>query len=48
VSKNLPNDPIDGYKPLSNLVKLIQTYLYFEKELGKFEGSFERDEIMDI
>jgi hypothetical protein len=37
-----------GCKLLSNLAKLIQTYLSFEKELKKFEGSFERDEIMDI
>jgi hypothetical protein len=29
-------------------VELIQTNLGFEKELKKFEGSFERDEILDI
>jgi hypothetical protein len=29
-------------------VELSQTYLDFEKELEKFEGSFEQDEILDI
>jgi len=33
---------------LSILKKLIQTYLGFEEELDKFEGSFEQDEILDI
>jgi len=42
VSKNWPNDPRDGCKPPSNLVELIKTYLNFEEELEKFEGSFER------
>ncbi len=47
-TKNWPNDPRDGCKPLSNLVELIQTDLGFEKELEEFEGSFEWDEIVNI
>jgi hypothetical protein len=41
MSKNWPNDPINGCKPPFNLVELIPTYLGFEKELEEFEGSFE-------
>jgi hypothetical protein len=48
VSKNGPNDSKDGCKPPSNLVKLIQIHLGFEEVLKGFEGSFERDEIVDI
>jgi len=48
VSKNWPSNPRDGCKPPSNLIELIKTYLSFEKELKKFEGSFERNEIVDI
>jgi hypothetical protein len=39
--KNWQNDFKVGCKPLSNLVKLIQTYLSFEEELEEFESSFE-------
>jgi hypothetical protein len=48
VSKNLPNDPRDGCKPPSNLVDLILIDLGFEEKLEKFEGSFDRDEIVNI
>jgi len=48
VSKNWPNNPRDGCKPPSNLVELIKTNLNFEEELENFEGSFERNEIVDI
>jgi hypothetical protein len=48
VSKTWPNDPRDGCKSPSNLVELIQTNLGFEEELENFEGSSERDEIVDI
>jgi hypothetical protein len=44
---NWPSDPRNGCKPLSNVVKLIQTVLGFE-EVEEFEGSFERDELVDI
>jgi len=46
VSKNWPNDPKDGFKPPSNYIELIK--INFEKELEKFESSFERDKIEDI
>jgi hypothetical protein len=42
VSKNWPSVLRDGCKLPSNLVMLG-----FEEELEKFEGSFERDEIVD-
>jgi hypothetical protein len=45
--KNWPSDLKIGCKPSSSLVELIQIDLDFE-ELENFEGSFERDEIMDI
>ncbi len=48
MSKNWPNVPIDGCKPPSNLVELIQIDLGFQKELEEFEGSFERDQLVDI
>ncbi len=48
MSKNGPNVPRDGCKPPSNLVELIQINLGFEEVLKRFEGSFERDEIMAI
>ncbi len=48
VSKNCPSDPRNGCKPLSNFIKLIEIDLGIEKDLEKFEGSFERDEIKGI
>jgi hypothetical protein len=48
VNKKWPSDLRDGCKLHSNLAKLIQTYLGFEEELKKIEGSFEREEIVDI
>ncbi len=47
VNKNWLNDPIIDWKPPSNLVELIENNLDFE-ELEKFEGYFERDELLDI
>jgi hypothetical protein len=41
VNKNSPNDFRVGYKPPSNLMELIQTYLDFENDLEEFEDSFE-------
>jgi hypothetical protein len=37
VSKNWPSNPIDGCKPPSSLVELIQIDLGFEKELKKLK-----------
>ncbi len=48
MNKNWPRDLKDGCKPPSNLAKLIQTNLSFEKQLKEYEGLFEQDEIVDI
>jgi hypothetical protein len=48
VNKNWPNDSKIDCKPHSNLVKMIDKDLDFEEKLKKFEGSFERDELVDI
>jgi hypothetical protein len=48
VSKNWPSDSRVGCILTFNLAKLIQTNLGFEEKLEKFEGSFERNEIVDI
>ncbi len=48
MNKNWPRDLRDGCKPPSNLAKLIQTNLSFEKQLEEYENSFEQDETMDI
>lgn len=47
MNKNWPCDPKIGCKPSSSLVELIQIDSDFEK-LENFEGSFERDEKVDI
>ncbi len=41
MSKKSPSDLRIGYKPPSNSVELIRTYLDFEKGLKEFENSFE-------
>ncbi len=48
MNKNWPSDLRDGCKLLSNFAKFIQTYLGFEEGFNKIEGSFEREEIVDI
>ncbi len=47
MNKNQSSDSRIDCKPPSNLVELIEKDLNFE-ELGKFEGSFEWDELLDI
>ncbi len=47
VNNNWPNDFRVDYKCSSNLLKLIGIDVDLEKELEKFEGTFERDEIVD-
>jgi hypothetical protein len=47
VKKNWPNDPRIGCKPLFSLVELIETNVKL-KELEEFEGTFERDVILEI
>jgi hypothetical protein len=47
VNKNWPNDPRIGCKSSSNLVEFIEKDVNLEDELEKFEGEFERDEIVE-
>jgi hypothetical protein len=47
VSKKWPNDPRVGSFP-TNLVELIEVDVELEEELEEFEGSFDRDEIVDM
>jgi hypothetical protein len=42
-----PNDFRVDYKSFSNLLKLIGIDVDLEKEIEQFEGTFERDEIVD-
>ncbi len=48
VNKNWPNDLRIGYKPFSNLMELIEVNTKLDAKLDKFEGTFERDEILEI
>ncbi len=48
VSKNWFNDSRVDYRRPSNLVKSIEMDMKLEKELEKFEESFERGEIIHI
>jgi hypothetical protein len=47
VNKNWPNDFKVDCKSSSNLLKLIGIDVDLKKELEQFEGTFERDEIVD-
>jgi hypothetical protein len=48
VNKNWPNDCRIGCKSQSNILELINIDENLEKELEKFERTFERNEIMDL
>jgi len=48
MTKNWPNDLKTICKSTSNVMELIEKDFDFENELEKFEGSFERDELVDI
>jgi hypothetical protein len=49
VIKNWPNDPRIGYKSPFSLVDFIENDVNLEKILlNVFEGTFERDEIMEL
>jgi hypothetical protein len=47
VNKNWPKDLTVDYKPLFNLMELIEKDLDFEK-LEIFESSLEQDELLSI
>jgi hypothetical protein len=47
VSKNWPNNL--GVSSFSaNVVKLVEANVKFEEELEEFDGSFDRDEMVDM
>jgi hypothetical protein len=48
VNKNWPNDPRIGYKFPSNLMEFLEKDVDLKKELEKFEGEFERDEVVEV
>ncbi len=48
VNKNWPNDLRIGCKPFFKFNGLIETNAKLEKKLEEFEGTFERDEILEI
>jgi hypothetical protein len=48
VSKNWRNDDRVACRRLFNLVELIEIDMKLKEELEKFEGSFEKDEIVDM
>jgi hypothetical protein len=48
VNKNWPNDLRRGCKSPSSLVELIEINVDFKKELNFFEGTFEKDEVMEF
>ncbi len=47
MSKSWPNDPGVGSFPI-NLVELIETDVELEEELNEFEGTFDRNEIVNM
>jgi len=47
VCKNGPNNPRLGSFP-TNLVELIRVNVKLEEELEKFEGFFDRNDVVDM
>jgi hypothetical protein len=47
VSKNWPNNLGVGSFPIS-VVELVEVNVKFEEELEEFEGSFDKDEMVDM
>jgi hypothetical protein len=47
MNKNWPNDFRVGSFP-NNLVDLIKAHVEWEEELEEFEGSFDRNEIVNM
>ncbi len=48
VNKNWPNDPRIGCKSPSNLLEFLERDMDLEEEFKKFEGEFERDEVVEM
>ncbi len=48
VNKNWPNDPKIECKSPFNLLEFLERDMDLEKELEKFEGEFQRDEVVEV
>jgi hypothetical protein len=48
VNKNYSNDLRIGCKSLFNLLKSLEKDVHFKKELEKFAGEFEKDEVVEV
>ncbi len=48
MSKNWPNDPRRGCKSPFSLVDFIESDFNLEEKFEKFEGAFERAEVMEL
>jgi hypothetical protein len=48
INKKWPNDPRVGCKSPSDLTKFLEKDINLEEELEKFEGEFERDEVVEV
>jgi hypothetical protein len=48
VNKNWPNDLIIGCKSPSNLLEFLKRDMDLEEEFKKFEGEFEKDEVVEV
>ncbi len=48
MNKNWPIGRMISCKPFSNLMELTKTNAELEEKLEEFEGTFERDEILQL
>ncbi len=48
MNKNWPNDPKVGCKPPSNLIEFLKKDIDLKEEVKKFEGDFEKDEVVEV
>jgi hypothetical protein len=48
VNKNWPNDLKIGCKSPSNLVEFLEKDVDLKEQLEKFEGEFEKDEVVEV
>jgi hypothetical protein len=48
VNKNWPNDPRIGCKYPFTLLEFPERDIDLEEELEKFEGEFEKDEVIEV
>jgi hypothetical protein len=48
INKNWPNDPRICCKSPSNLVEFLEKNVNLKEEFKKFEGEFEKDEVVEM